>query len=217
MKCYFCKFTPSHGGSFLRHCCPIRLEKAVWLGHYLAMQKCVCYAALVAFAATLLSSCEQKKKDNNLPKPPPSPPEKVYKPFVPEPEPPPPPPPPPQTFFEVNNKNLDKLLRTQNKLVILVLAPAWCPHSNGFVSMAGNLVAEYKGKVYLLKLDPDAYPELAARYALQAVPKVIFFSASKPLGEFVGACTSSRLQQEIAKYLPAVEPAPVTQEGANQP
>lgn len=181
------------------------------------MQKCVCFALSVAFCATLLSSCEQKKKDNNLPKPPPSPPEKVYKPFVPEPEPPPPPPPPPQTFFEVTGKNLDKLLRTQNKLVVLVLAPAWCPHSNGFVAMATNLVAEYKGQVYLLKLDPDAYPALAERYALQAVPKVVFFSEGKVLGEFVGSCTQKRMQQEIAKYLPMVQQAPVAQDGSNQP
>lgn len=70
-----------------------------------------------------------------------------------------------------------------------------------------KLVLAEKGRVKLVKMDIDAYPEIAGQLRIQSVPTVYAFSQGQPVNGFVGNQPESSVKTFIQSLLDSVSEA----------
>ena len=64
----------------------------------------------------------------------------------------------------------------------------WCPPCRTLAPIIDKLADQYAGKLKVGKVNVDENPELAARYQVASIPRVMFFRGSdEPLHIVVGA------------------------------
>ncbi len=60
---------------------------------------------------------------------------------------------------------------------------------------------ECEGKLTMLKLNSDDYPDISQRYGIMGLPTIKIFCKGRPIGEIIGYMPASRLKAEIDKVL----------------
>lgn len=60
---------------------------------------------------------------------------------------------------------------------------------------------ECEGKLTMLKLNSDDYPNISQRYGIMGLPTIKIFCQGRPIGEIIGYMPSPRLKAEIDKVL----------------
>ncbi len=91
----------------------------------------------------------------------------------------------------------DVIEASQHALVLVDFWANWCGPCKQLAPILEKVVRSYGGRVKLVKLDTDAYPEIAAQLRVQSLPTVYAFRDGRPLDGFVGVQTESMLRQFI--------------------
>lgn len=58
-----------------------------------------------------------------------------------------------------------------------------------------------KGRMSVVKIDTERYPNLAARYNVQGLPTLCLFDKGKVVNRFEGFLTGPQLMQSLQSYL----------------
>lgn len=93
-----------------------------------------------------------------------------------------------------------------------VLIDFWSPRSAAcrqLTPLIEKAVRAAKGRIKLVRMNTDAYPEIPAQMGIQSVPAVIAFIDGRPADGFVGAVPESQITAFIDKVtagMPAGEP-----------
>ena len=77
----------------------------------------------------------------------------------------------------------------------------WCGPCKMIAPLLDQLADEYEGKVRFTKVDVDAYPELANRYGVRAIPTLLIFRKGEVATQVVGAQPKSILKRHIEAIL----------------
>ena len=96
--------------------------------------------------------------------------------------------------------------------VVVDFWAAWCGPCRALGPAIEVEVGKREGRLELVKLNVDAEPEIAGRYAIQSIPTVAVFRDGMPVTGFVGAypaATIGRFFDEQVLAEPA-EPAEAT-------
>ena len=99
---------------------------------------------------------------------------------------------------ELNAKNFDEAIK--NPLVLVDFWANWCMPCKMLGPAIEQLSEEYKGKVFVGKVDIDGNQELAEKYGIRSIPNLIIFKDGKEAGRVVGVSP----KEEIAKKLDAL-------------
>lgn len=87
------------------------------------------------------------------------------------------------------------------RLVLVDFWAEWCGPCKSLGPLLEKVVASYKGRVRLAKVDIDKNQMLASQMRVQSVPTVFAFVGGRPVDGFAGALPESQLRAFIDQHL----------------
>ncbi len=96
--------------------------------------------------------------------------------------------------------NFDELL-AKHEFVVVDFWAEWCAPCRMISPVIDELAKEYAGKVVFLKVNTDQNPTLATRFAVAAIPTLIFFRKGKPVDKVIGALPKGELKRWIERNI----------------
>ena len=79
----------------------------------------------------------------------------------------------------------------------------WCGPCKALTPIIEKVVAEFKGRVKLVKVNSDDNPELSQAMGIRSIPNVIAFKDGRAAAQFVGAQPEAQVREFITKLLPS--------------
>ena len=96
----------------------------------------------------------------------------------------------------------DKLFESEvlkGELPVLVdFWASWCAPCRMMAPVLEQFAAKHAGRVKVVKLDTEAYPQTAAPYNVQSIPLLLLFKNGQVVKQVVGAMLLARLEAELA-------------------
>src|SRR5215471_1292917 len=77
----------------------------------------------------------------------------------------------------------------------------WCGPCKQLAPIIEKAVTAAKGKVKLVKMDIDKYPQIAGQLGVQSIPAVFAFSKGQPVDGFMGALPESQVKAFIERLV----------------
>jgi thioredoxin 1 len=93
-----------------------------------------------------------------------------------------------------------EVLQAQSPVVV-DFGAEWCGPCKRLEPIVAELAKEYEGKAKIMKLDIDASPETASKYAVLSVPTVLFFKGGQKVDTVVGLTAKDNLKKRIDALL----------------
>lgn len=93
--------------------------------------------------------------------------------------------------------DFDAMIRNSKVPVVVDFWAAWCGPCRMAAPEVSRLASSRSGEVLVAKLDTEALPEVAGRYAIQGIPAFIVFRDGREAGRASGAMPADRLAREL--------------------
>jgi putative thioredoxin len=106
---------------------------------------------------------------------------------------------------DVSTATFEREVLEASKTVPVVVdfwAP-WCGPCKALTPIIEKVVAEFKGRVKLVKVNSDDNAELSQAFGIRSIPNVIAFKDGRPAAQFVGAQPEAQVREFITKLLPS--------------
>ena len=100
----------------------------------------------------------------------------------------------------LNSSNFDEVLKKYRYVVVDFWAD-WCAPCRLIAPIIEDLAKEYAGDVVFGKLNTSEEQGIANRYAITAIPSLIFFKNGKPVDKIVGAIPKGDIIRWIRKNM----------------
>ena len=95
----------------------------------------------------------------------------------------------------------DVIKASSEALVLVDFWADWCGPCKQLTPLLEKVVATYKGKVRLVKLNVDQHPAIPGQLRIQSLPTVYAFRDGRPLDGFMGAQPESGIKEFIDRLL----------------
>ncbi len=106
------------------------------------------------------------------------------------------------SVHHLTDSSFDKFMaETGSYLTLVDFWASWCMPCRIMAPVVDQLAKEYKGKVFVAKLNVEENPLTAKRYNVYSIPTFIFFKKGKPVDVITGAIGYAGLKREIDKNL----------------
>lgn len=101
---------------------------------------------------------------------------------------------------------MSEVIEASNQRPVLVdFWATWCGPCKQLAPALERAVAATNGKVKLVKMDVDKYPEVPGQMGIQSLPTVVAFVDGRPADMFMGAKTEGEIREFIGKVAGADE------------
>lgn len=107
--------------------------------------------------------------------------------------------------FDLKDFRTDVVEESKIRPVVIDFWAAWCGPCRVLGPIIEKLAREAKGKWRLVKIDTEAYPELAAQFQIRGIPAVKMVYQGKLIAEFSGALPEAQIRKWLEQYLPKNE------------
>jgi thioredoxin len=89
------------------------------------------------------------------------------------------------------------LLSNSDVPVLVDFYATWCGPCQMMAPILEKVNAQLKGRLQVVKIDSDKYPQLASQYQIQALPTLVLFKASQPVERIEGVVPAQQLIQRL--------------------
>jgi thioredoxin len=93
--------------------------------------------------------------------------------------------------------SFEDLLSDSDLPVLVDFYATWCGPCKMMSSILEKVNAQLKGRLKVVKIDTDKYPQLASQYQIHALPTVVLFKNGQPLERIEGVVPAEQLIQRL--------------------
>jgi thioredoxin len=93
-------------------------------------------------------------------------------------------------------------LLAQSDLPVLVdFYATWCGPCQMMAPILEQVNSQLKGRLKVVKIDSDRYPQLASQYQIHALPTLVLFKQGQPVERIEGVQAAEPLVQRLQPHL----------------
>lgn len=108
----------------------------------------------------------------------------------------------PSLMFDGTDTNFSQFLELSSSVPVIVdLWATWCEPCKQLSPILEKLVAEYAGRLVLVKVDVDANPQLSQAFQAQSIPTVAALIGGRPVALFTGAIPEQQVRDVFEQVL----------------
>jgi thioredoxin 1 len=112
--------------------------------------------------------------------------------------------------IELNEANFDREVLQSEQPVLVDFWAEWCGPCKMLAPVLDELALEQKGRAIVAKVNVDEQPALAARFNIQSIPTLLYFSGGELRGQTVGVLG----KKAVVSKLESVRTKPVAPDPA---
>lgn len=105
----------------------------------------------------------------------------------------------------------DVIEESKQQPVLVDFWAPWCGPCKQLTPLIEAAVQKADGRVKLVKMNIEDYPEVASQMGIQSIPAVVAFKDGQPADGFMGAVPEGQITEFIDKLVGPVGPTPVEQ------
>src|SRR5881394_1226875 len=100
--------------------------------------------------------------------------------------------------IELNESNFDREVLQANRPVVVDFWAEWCGPCKMLAPVLDEIGREQEGKTSVTKVNVDENPVLAARFNIQSIPTLLYFSGGELRGQTVGVVGEKNIVTKLA-------------------
>jgi thioredoxin 1 len=101
--------------------------------------------------------------------------------------------------IEINAANFEQEVLESREPVLVDFWAEWCGPCKMLGPALDEIAVELAGRVKVAKVNVDANQDLAARFGIQSIPTLLYFSGGRVLDQTVGAVTKRVIIAKLEK------------------
>ena len=93
--------------------------------------------------------------------------------------------------------SFNELLSGSDVPVLVDFYATWCGPCQMMVPILEKVNAQLKGRLQVVKIDTDKYPQLASQYQVHALPTLVLFKNGQPVDRIEGVLPVEQIVQRL--------------------
>ncbi len=93
------------------------------------------------------------------------------------------------------------LLSGSDLPILVDFYATWCGPCKMMVPILDKVNAQLKGRLQVVKIDTDKYPQLASQYEIHALPTLVLFKDGQPFERIEGVVPAEQLIQRLQNLI----------------
>ncbi len=93
------------------------------------------------------------------------------------------------------------LLSGSDVPVLVDFYATWCGPCQMMVPILDKVNSQLKGRLQVVKIDTDKYPQLATQYQIHALPTLVLFKNSQPVDRIEGVLPAEQIVQRLQAFV----------------
>ncbi len=99
--------------------------------------------------------------------------------------------------------SFDEFIASADRPVLVDFWAEWCGPCHMIAPTLEEIAKEYSGKAYVLKVNVDTKPHVAAKFHIQSIPTLILFENGEPVWRAAGVQPKRTLTDLLDGYVTA--------------
>ena len=108
-----------------------------------------------------------------------------------------------KSIIELNETNFDREVLQSPRPVVVDFWAEWCGPCKMLAPALDELAHELQGQAVVAKVNVDDQPALAARFEIQSIPTLLYFSGGELRDQTVGLISKKVIATKLAALAPA--------------